>query len=313
MPPFLLIAAMFPLKSGSKVVLLFILAFALWQCGDIKDSEEYRKVSFDRDSLLEILGERESELQHFTHEFELIEKNLSAIDSNKSKLILISAKGKITPSERIHAMIADIYIAIDENQQSLEKLEAKLKEANNTGNLAAIVGILRKNLKAKEMEIETLKKELSSLQLEVKSLKDAIAFKEGQIATRDTQLLSQSKKLEFQERLIQQKETELNKAYYIRGTVSELQKAGIIKKEGGIAGIGSVKVLGEKLGGDKLRSVNVRTDKMLLVGRYKKKTVISNHPSDSYFFIAKEGQIFIKITYPEKFWSLSKYLVVAVE
>lgn len=311
MPPFYLIAAMF--RFNPKIYFLILVCLSLLGCGDIKESEEYKKVVFDRDSLSEILEEREAELNHFVDEFDLIERNLAAIDSNKTRLVIMSTKGKITPSEKIHAMIADIYIAIDQNQSAISELEQKLKEANNSGKLATIIGILKKNLQAKEMEIELLKKELSSLQLEVKSLKDAVAFKESQLAARDTQLLSQVKKLELQEKLIQQKENELSKAYYIRGTVAELQKAGIIKKEGGIAGIGSVKVLGEKLGGDKLRSVNVRTDKMLLVGRYKKKMVISNHPSDSYFFIAKEGQIFIKITYPEKFWSLSKYLVVAVE
>lgn len=298
-----------------KTASYFLLAFTLIlsSCGDLKESDEYKKVVFDRDSLSEILADREHELKDFVREFDLIERNLSSIDSNKAKLILMSAKGKITPPERIHGMIADIYIAIDQNQNSIKTLEEKLKLANSSGNLAAIVDILKKNLRAKEVEIETLKSQLSSLQFEIKSLKDAVAYKENLLAAKDTQLVSQTKRIELQEKLLQQKETELNKAYYIRGTVPELEKAGIIRKEGGVAGIGSVKVLGEKLGGERLKIVNVKTDKMLLVGRYKKKSVISNHPSDSYFFIAKEGKIFIKITYPEKFWSLSKYLVVAVE
>lgn len=298
-----------------KIQSFFLLASLnlFWACGDVKESDEYKKVVFDRDSLTEILTEKEEELSSFTEEFDLIERNLSAIDTNKTRLILLSSKGKITASERIHGMIADIYIAIDQNQNAIKSLEERLRNAKNSGNLATIVGILKKNLEAKELEIESLKKELSTLRFEIKSLKDAVAYKENLLASKDTLLVSQTKKLEVQEKLIQQKETELNKAYYIRGTVAELAKAGIIRKEGGIAGIGSVKVLGEKLGGEKLKAVNVKTDKMLLVGRYKKKTVISNHPSDSYFFIAKEGQIFIKITYPEKFWSLSKFLVVAVE
>lgn len=296
-----------------KLFLLLAMMALLVGCGDVKETDEYKKVVFDRDSLSEILTEKDEELNSFVNEFDLIERNLSAIDTNKARLILMSAKGKITRSERIHGMIADIYIAIDQSQVAIKTLEEKLKGARNLGNLKTIVGILKKNLEAKELEIEMLKKELSTLRFEIKSLKDAVAFKENQLALKDTQLISQNRKLEIQEKLIQQKENDLNRAFYIRGTVAELQKAGIIRKEGGIAGIGSVKVLGEKLGGEKLKAVNVKTDKMLLVGRYKKKTVISNHPSDSYFFIAKEGQIFIKITYPEKFWSLSKFLVVAVE
>ena len=179
--------------------------------------------------------------------------------------------------------------------------------------MGLVIQSLKKTLLAKETEIVLLEKELSSLKLEVMNLQSAVSFKEKLLKEKDTLLARQGEKLQKQDAIIAAKEAELSRVYYIRGTAKELESAGIIKKTGGIAGLGSVKVLGEKIRGDKLRTLNAKTDKLLLIGQYKKKKVISNHPADSYFFIAKEGQFYLKISYPDKFWSLSKYLVVVVE
>jgi len=300
------------MKTNFKY-LLGLIGFVLISCSDVKQSKEYIKVLSDRDSLSEMLASKESETDAFAKEFDQIEKNLTAIDTNKAKLIALSTKGRTTQKERIHNLIADIYIALDQNQNSIKILEKKVKSSGNASGLQSAIRTLKVTLLAKETEIEMLKKQLSNLQLEVKSLKDAVTFKENQLAQKDTLLARVGQKLEQQQMLIEEKETELNKVYFIRGTSKELEKAGIIKKEGGIAGIGQVKILGEKLGGDRMKVLNLKTDKMLLLGRYKKKKVITTHPSDSYFFIAKEGQFYIKISYPEKFWSLSRYLVVVVE
>jgi len=311
LPPFFCLIAGH-MKTNFKY-LLGLIGFVLISCSDVKQSKEYIKVLSDRDSLSEMLASKESETDAFAKEFDQIEKNLTAIDTNKAKLIALSTKGRTTQKERIHNLIADIYIALDQNQNSIKILEKKVKSSGNASGLQSAIRTLKVTLLAKETEIEMLKKQLSNLQLEVKSLKDAVTFKENQLAQKDTLLARVGQKLEQQQMLIEEKETELNKVYFIRGTSKELEKAGIIKKEGGIAGIGQVKILGEKLGGDRMKVLNLKTDKMLLLGRYKKKKVITTHPSDSYFFIAKEGQFYIKISYPEKFWSLSRYLVVVVE
>ena len=300
------------MKLVVRLSVLILLSGAT-SCLDVKESEEYKKVLFDRDSLIENIEEKDEELRSFAKEFDQIERNLSAIDSNKARLIRMSAQGKISQRELIHSMISDIYIALDQNQAAIRRLENGTQPKSGSAGLSAIVSTLKHNLFLKEEEIELLKSELASMELEVRNLKDAVEFKEKLLAQRDTLLARQGAQLQKQEQLIRQKEAEMVRAYYFRGTTAELVKAGIIRKEGGIAGLGSVKVLGEKLGGDKMRVLNIKTDKMLLVGRYRKKKVISNHPYDSYFFLAKDGQIYLKVSNPERFWSVSKYLVVAVE
>lgn len=292
--------------------MLLFLVF-LQSCSDVKQSQEYQKVAADRDSLFELLERREKEVHTFSQEFDQIERNLGAIDTNKARLISMTYQGKGNQRQRIHTLIADIYIALDQNQTAIRSLEEKVKQEAASVGLRRMVQSLKDLLQRKEAEVNLLKAELSNLQLEVKDLKDAIRFKEQLIAQKDTLLARQNEAIQTQAKLIQEKESELNRVYFIRGTAKELEQSGIVRKEGGLIGLGSVKVLGEKLGGDRVKVLNAQADKMLLIGRYKKKKVISNHPSDSYFFIFRDGQFFLKISFPDKFWSLSKYLVVEVE
>ncbi len=308
MPPFLF-------QSMATFVRNFICLFLLIgvSCRDVKKSEEYQKVVMDRDSLATVLDDKEAQVKELAIEFDKIERNLSAIDTNKIHILKIANTDFTKQKDRIHALIADIYIALDQNKTVIQGLETKLKSGKDNAGMSLVIQSLRKTLLAKESEIVLLEKELSSLKLEVMNLQSAISFKEKLLKEKDTLLARQDEKLQKQDAIIAAKEAELNSVFYIRGTAKELESAGIVKKAGGIAGLGSVKVLGEKIGGDKMRTLNAKTDKLLLIGRYKKKKVISNHPSDSYFFIAKEGQFYLKISYPDKFWSLSKYLVVVVE
>ncbi len=296
-----------------NLIYIFLLAAFIASCSDIKQSKEYMKVVSDRDSLAEMLASKEDEVEAFAKEFDQIEKNLTAIDTNKAKLITLNNKAAFLQKERIHNLIADIYIALDQNQNSIKSLEKRLAATGNLSGLKSAINTFKIALLAKESEIKILEKQLSNLELEVNNLKEAVVFKEKQLAQKDTLLAQAGQKLKLQEKLVEEKKNELSKVFYVRGTSNELEQSGIIKKEGGVAGFGQVKILGEKLGGDKMKILNAKTDKLLLIGRYKKKKVITTHPSDSYFFIAKEGQFFIKISYPEKFWSLSKYLVVVVE
>jgi hypothetical protein len=308
MPPFLF--QFMTTLVRSFICFFFLIAIS---CRDVKKSEEYQKIAMDRDSLAMVLDEKESQVKELAVEFDKIEKNLSAIDTNKTQILKIANTDFTKQRDRIHALIADIYIALDQNKTVIQELETKLNSRKDNAGMGIVIQSLKKTLLAKESEIVLLEKELSSLKLEVMNLQSAISFKEKLLQEKDTLLARQGEKLQKQDAIIAAKEAELNRVYYIRGTAKELESAGIVKKTGGIAGLGSVKVLGEKLSGEKMRTLNAKTDKLLLIGQYKKKKVVSNHPSDSYFFIAKEGQFYLKISYPDKFWSLSKYLVVVVE
>lgn len=302
------------MKNSNFYLPLFFFLLTMVSCRDVRETREYLEVAMDRDSLAEALESREKEILDFSVEFEKIENNLLAIDSNKARILVMHDKNDfLGRRDRINALIADIYIALDQNESAIQILERRLAAEKSRNDFAKVVVVLRKSLKEKVEEIQKLEKEISDLRLQVNNLKEAIAFKESLLATKDTLLAQNEAKIRNQQALLSEKEQQLNRAYLIKGTTKELIKAGIVIRKGGILGLGAVKVMGQKVPATNLQVVNAKTDKMVLIGPYTKRRVISNHPSDSYFFVARDGQLYIKISYPDRFWSLSKYLVIALD
>jgi len=189
----------------------------------------------DRDSLAEALESREKEILDFSVEFEKIENNLLAIDSNKARILVMHDKNDfLGRRDRINALIADIYIALDQNESAIQILERRLAAEKSRNDFAKVVVVLRKSLKEKVEEIQKLEKEISDLRLQVNNLKEAIAFKESLLATKDTLLAQNEAKIRKQQALLSEKEQQLNRAYLIKGTTKELIKAGIVIRKGGI-------------------------------------------------------------------------------
>jgi hypothetical protein len=302
----------------NRILLLRVIIFGTFMlnsCSDVKESSDYKKVVMDRDSLLESLTSREREIKDFLYEFERIELNLLAIDSNKASILKIHKTSFEGRKERIHALIADIYIAMDQNKSALKSLETKLSsEKKRRNEFANVLITIRKSMEEKEGEIQRMEKEIADLQVEVRNLKEAVAFKEGQLASRDTLLAQKEAKLKKQQELLNEKDKQLNRVYIIKGTTRELIKAGVIERKGGILGLGAVKIMGQKVPATNLQAVS-KTEKFVKIGPYAfaKRKVISSHPDNSYFFVAKEGQLYINISYQDRFWSLSRYLVITLD
>ncbi len=300
-----------------KQTLLFLLfacsILLLPSCGDVKESREYLEVAMDRDSLFDALEKKEKEVREFSAEFEKIELNLLAIDSNKAKILQFHKNSFLGRKDRIHALIADIYIALDQNKSSIQILEKRLAAEKAKNDFSKVVVVMRRTLLEKEEEIQKLEKDIADLQLQVRNLKEAVAYKESLLATKDTLLARNEEQIRQQQQLLNEKDKQLTRVYLIKGTTKELIKAGVVVRKGGVLGLGAVKVMGQKVPSANLLVLNAKTDKMVKIGPYTKRKVISNHPPDSYFFVARDGQLYLKISYPDRFWSLSRYLVIALD
>jgi len=301
------------MKIFRSIFYVLLLSAGMFACSDVKESREYLEVVMDRDSLFDALEKKEKEVSEFSSEFEKIELNLLAIDSSKARILQFYKNDFHGRRDRIHSLIADIYIALDQNKSAIQNLERKLSAEKAKNDFTKVVVVMRKTLLEKEEEIQRLEKEIADLQLQVRNLKEAVAYKENLLATKDTLLARNEEQLRKQQQLLNEKDKQLTRVYLIKGTTKELLKAGIIVKKGGILGLGAVKMMGQKVPSTNLLVLNAKTDKMVKIGPYTKRKVISNHPPDSYFFVARDGQLYIKISYPDRFWSLSRYLVVALD
>ena len=112
---------------------------------------------------------------------------------------------------------------------------------------------------------------------------------------------------------IAEKTAALHSAFYIVGKSKDLQDAKIIDRKGGLLGIGKTSKLNDNFDNSKFTQIDYTQMSSIPVNGGDVK-IITSHPNDSYTLDndlkAKYLVKNILITNPEKFWSVSKYLVV---
>jgi hypothetical protein len=104
---------------------------------------------------------------------------------------------------------------------------------------------------------------------------------------------------------VSQQDAELHAAWFVYGTKRELKEQGIMKD-------GEVLVNGN-FNKEYFTQLDIRETKTIKT--YSKSArILTTHPSDSYM-LTKDGndKYDLQILNPEKFWSVSKYLVMLVK
>ena len=143
--------------------------------------------------------------------------------------------------------------------------------------------------------------------LEQGRIQELDAAVSGLTATRD-ELTAEN---EAKAKALAEQEKQLNTAWFVFGTKKELKdqkiltKAGLFKK-------GQV-LKDDEVNRDYFTRIDIRTTKEIKL--YSNGAdVLTTHPEGSYSLDEDEkGQLVLHITNPQKFWSISKYLVIQVK
>lgn len=108
---------------------------------------------------------------------------------------------------------------------------------------------------------------------------------------------------------------QMNTAYYAIGTEDELISGNIIEKTGGFLGfLGRVNTFSPSLDREALEKIDIREHKTFTLKTNPRKIeIITLHPSSSYKMeVVNSEEVVVTVTDPEKFWSLSNYLVIVI-
>jgi len=129
------------------------------------------------------------------------------------------------------------------------------------------------------------------------------------VTTLTTNVNNLSNENKEKQRVIEEKTTELNTAYYIIGTMKELKDKNVIRKEGFL---GTAKDVNNNIDKSVMTKVDITTLKSIPIMK-KKVTVISTHPASSYKIEGDKSADNLVILNAAEFWSLSKVLVISVK
>ncbi len=286
-----------------KIVYLLLIAVVVFTTGC--NQKEIARLKAKNDSLMMAGSSKDANLVEFVDAFNSIQSNLDSI-KQKERIIDKTAKGgfevKGDRKEQIQSDINYIYSLLQKNRLLVADLAAKLKKSTrHVAELEKMIENLNKQITEKDGEIASLKEELNKMNIKVQDLST-------EVTTLNTNVSNLSTENSEKQKIIEQKTSELNTAYYIIGTVKELKDKNIIKRVGLL---GTAKDVNSNIDKSLMTKVDITTTLTIPIKK-KKATVISAHPATSYKIEGDNTADDLVITNPAEFWSLSKVLVISV-
>ena len=272
-----------------KKILIFV-AFALSLGACEKFSGQQEAAQQERDSLQRIINEKDMELDDILTTFNEVQEGIRRINEAEGRVTIAEGNPESASTKEVIRDNMDfIKEAMQQNRDMIAQLQAKMQET---------IKNLQAQIDAQAARIQELEAALAEKEALIESQGEAIAGLSNNVAS-----LTEDNKMKAEK--MQQQDKDLNTAWFVFGTKSELKEQKILDK-------GDVLKSGD-FNKDYFTKVDIRYDKDIKF--YSKSAqLLSTHPAGSYKLVKdKQGQYELHITDPQKFWSVSKYLVVQVK
>jgi chromosome segregation ATPase len=274
----------------------------LSSCGNRAQNEALKA---QNDSLTIALSERDAELESIMSAFNEVQEGFRLINEAENRVDLQSgAIEGATASQKIKEDIRFISEKLQSNREQIAKLEEQLKNSKYaTSQMKKALANLNAELDAKTQQIATLQTELASKNIRIAELDDVVAGLNENVKD----LIAEN---EVKSATVASQDKALNTAWFVYGTKSELKEQKIISSKL----LQKTKVLeNDDFNKDYFTQIDIRTDKTIKL--YSKTAeFLTTHPEGTYELVKdNEGLLTLSIVDPNKFWSVSRYLVILVK
>ena len=281
-----------------KILLLVACALGLSACN--LTGEKQDAMQQERDSLQRIINEKDMELDDILGTFNEVQEGIRKINEAEGRVTIAEGSPEsASTKELIRENLEFIQNAMQHNRELIAQLQEKLKNSSIKATK------MQKTIESLQAQIETQAARIQELEASLAE-KDALIEVQGNaIAGLSNDVASLTEENRSKTEKVQQQDKELNTAWFVFGTKDELKEQKILTK-------GDVLKSGD-FNKDYFTKIDIRYDKDLKF--YSKSAqLLSTHPAGSYQLAKdKQGQYELHITDPQKFWSVSKYLVVQVK
>ena len=285
-----------------KLLFLSMCVALLSSCGNSGRNDALKA---QNDSLNIVLAQRDAELDGIMEAFNEVQEGFRLINEAENRVDLQGDYVEGTSAaQKIRDDIRFITEKLQANRERIAELEAQLNNGKYASSqLKKTIANLKKELEAKSLQIETLQEELASKNIRIAELDDAVAGLSQDVAQLKADNVAK-------EAVVASQDKALNAAWFVYGTSSELKEQKILSKKF----LQKAKVLeGNDFNKDYFTQIDIRRDKEIKL--YSKDAkLLTVHPEGTYELVKDDkGQLTLKITSPNKFWSVSRYLVIEVK
>lgn len=288
-----------------KKILFLAVATAVLALGSCQSKRE-KDNTVDRsqatiDSLQRALDLSNSESEDLAKSIQQIRDGFRQINEAEGRVTREEAEG--SDSQVIVENMAFI-------QQTLRLNRARIADLQQQLRNAALTNEETKN--AYETMVEEFNRQLESKTREIEDLRQQLAQKDIQIAEQGEQISELNENVqdltsenEEKERTVVAQDQQIHTAWYVFGTKKELREQRILEKNDVLRSSDFNK--------EYFTKIDIRVTKRIPL--YSKKVELkTSHPAGSYSLDEDaQGMYTLRITNPDTFWSVSRYLVILVK
>ena len=286
-----------------KVFVFAMCCAALASCNLGKNSDAELRAMQERDSLNQIIAQRDNEVNELMTTFNEIEEGFRVINEAEGRVNLARSGEGANAKGRIQENMQFIQSTMEQNRALINKLRGQLQKSTVKADaLQKALDNLTKELEMKDQQIAQLRAELEAKDIHIRELHQRVT----ELNTDVTNLTEENTQ---HQQTITNQDMELNTAYFVFGTKKELKNQGIL--DGG--GLFKKAKVSSSYNNEYFTKIDIRTTKEIKL--YSNKADIkTSHPAGSYS-LDKDGndQLVLHITNPKQFWNNSKYLVIVVK
>ena len=280
---------------------LFIVALAiagLASCDQNKQTAD--EATRQRDSLLQGINQKDDEMNELMDCVNEVQDGFRRINEAEGRITVQNGNPETASSRGIiQENMQYIQDVMKQNRELIAQLQDKLKNSTL-------------NVKSLERTIQNLQAQLESQNQRIQELEASLAEKNIVIAEQGDQIdnlnenvnnLTQENRQKSETLATQDKD--LHTAWFVFGTKAELKEQKILKD-------GDVLKTGD-FNKDYFTQIDIRVVKEIKL--YSKSAqLLTTHPAGSYTLQKdQKGEYVLRITDANKFWSISKYLVIRVK
>ncbi len=254
------------------------------------------------DSLKQVIEGRDSEINEIMSTLNQIQEGFRLITEAEGRVTLAKNGEGSDKAAKIKSDIEFIQNKMKSNREMIEKLRTQLNESTIKGNelkqtLENTIVSFQKQIKEKDNQLVELQKALEEKDIHITQLDQRIDNLHDNVETLQSESSQKSKTISEQDK-------QINTAYYVFGTKSELKEQRILEKG---------EVLRQNYNKNYFTKIDIRTERTIPL--YSKSAkMLTNHPAGSYRLEADSKKLYtLRILDPTAFWSSSKYLVILVK
>lgn len=289
-------------------ILIAIITLGFSACETKKEKEKLEQqpeqiYANSTDSLNNIILQKENELNDMVLTFNEIQDGFRTINEAQGRVSKESEGNAKDHAEAIKEDMRLIDQTMELNKQLIANLQQQLKESTSTNEL--LKSTLEQSIATMTAQLEDYKAEIADLRQQLKDKDLTIAQQETTISELKTNVNDLAAENDNRARTINSQDKDLHTAYYVFGTKKELKNERILH-DGDVLQQGNFNK-------DYFTKIDTRVDKVIKLYS-KSATLKTSHPAGSYTLEKDiKGQYVLRITNPDTFWSVSKYLVIIVK